>query len=547
MAKKLSDWEFSKLIDNKSILVIDDFADMRNMLVNIMRSLGARDVDSSVNGEKAIEAMEDKRYDIVLCDYNLGTGKDGQQVLEEARHRSLINMTTVFVMVTAESSRVMVMGAIEHEPDSYISKPFSKDLIKARIDRALAKKKDLEHVYKAVESHDLGKAIAILDKKIAEKPKNLGELMRVKADLCFKAEKYECSKEIYAEILANRDVAWAQMGKGKVLFKQKKYAEAAEVFHDLVKVNPDFTNAMDWQARCYKVMGQLEEAKAILNNALEVSPRGILRQEMYGDLNLQTGDYANAEKAFTQAAKLGRNSVHNHPSIFANLAMSQTSQEKHGEALKSIEKIKKRFGEKQNADIYTAASEALVYHNQGDEEKSAEAMKKASALYEIAGDSADNQMTLEMAKVASSLGDMEMTENLLKKAVQNNHNDDEFLNAVTQVMHKSDLDIDPEDFVSDLRKGVIEMNNRGVKLLQAGKLDDAVALFEEAAEQMSTNVIITTNTVRALLTRMEKQGSNNADLFKVRQFLERLKRIDSDESTYQKLVIRLKKIVQRQG
>ena len=547
MAKKLSDWEFSKLIDNKSILVIDDFADMRNMLVNIMRSLGARDVDSSVNGEKAIEAMEDKRYDIVLCDYNLGTGKDGQQVLEEARHRSLINMTTVFVMVTAESSRVMVMGAIEHEPDSYISKPLSKDLIKARIDRALAKKKDLEHVYKAVESHDLGKAIAILDKKIAEKPKNLGELMRVKADLCFKAEKYECSKEIYAEILANRDVAWAQMGKGKVLYKQKKYAEAAEIFRDLVKVNPDFTNAMDWQARCYKVMGQLEEAKAILNNALEVSPRGILRQEMYGDLNLQTGDYANAEKAFTQAAKLGRNSVHNHPSIFANLAMSQTSQEKHGEALKSIEKIKKRFGEKQNADIYTAASEALVYHNQGDEEKSAEAMKKANALYEIAGDSADNQMTLEMAKVASSLGDMEMTENLLKKAVQNNHNDDEFLNAVTQVLHKSDLDIDPEDFVSDLRKGVIEMNNRGVKLLQAGKLDDAVALFEEAAEQMSTNVIITTNTVRALLTRMEKQGANNADLFKVRQFLEKLKRIDSNASTYEKLVMRLKKIVQTKG
>ncbi|MEJ2214681.1 MAG: tetratricopeptide repeat protein [Gammaproteobacteria bacterium] len=547
MAKKLSDWEFRKLIDNKSILVIDDFSDMRNMLVNIMRSLGAKDIDSSVNGEKAIEAMEDKRYDIVLCDYNLGTGKDGQQVLEEARHRSLINMTTIFVMVTAESSRIMVMGAIEHEPDSYISKPFSKDLIKARIDRALAKKKDLGDVYKAVESHELDKAIAILDKKIAEKPKNLGELMRVKADLCFKAEKYECSKEIYAEILANRDVAWAQMGKGKVLYKQKKYAEAAEIFRDLVKVNPDFTNAMDWQARCYKAMGQLEEAKAILNNALEVSPRGILRQEMYGDLNLQTGDYANAEKAFTQAAKLGRNSVHNHPSIFANLAMSQTSQEKHGEALKSIEKIKKRFGEKQNADIYTAASEALVYHNQGDEEKSAEAMKKASALYEIAGDSADNQMTLEMAKVASSLGDMEMTENLLKKAVQNNHNDDEFLNAVTQVLHKSDLDLDPEDFVSDLRKGVIEMNNRGVKLLQAGKLDDAVALFEEAAEQMSTNVIITTNTVRALLTRMEKQGSNNADLFKVRQFLERLKRIDSNESTYQKLVIRLKKIVQTKG
>ncbi len=547
MAKNLSDWEFTKLIENKSILVVDDFGDMRNMLVNIMRMLGTRDIDSSINGERAIEAMEEKQYDIILCDYNLGAGKDGQQVLEEARHRSLINMTTVFIMVTAESTRVMVMGAIEHEPDSYISKPFSKDLIKARIQRALAKKNDLGDVYKAVEAHNLDKAIAILDKKIAQKPKNLGELMRVKADICFQAEKYDCSKDIYSEILAIRDVPWAQMGMGKVLYKQKEYAKAAEIFRELVAANPDFTNAMDWQARCYKVMGQLEEAKAVLNNALDISPRGILRQEMFGDINLQTGDFANAEKAFSEAAKLGRNSVHNHPSIFANLAVSQTNQEKHDEALKSIGRIQKSFGDKQNADIYTAASEALVYHNKGDEEKSAEAMKKANALYEIAGDSADNQMTLEMAKVASSLGDKEMTENLLKKAVQNNHNDDEFLNAVTQVLHKADLDHDPEDFVAELRKQVIEMNNRGVKLLQAGKLDEAVTLFEEASEQMSTNVIITTNTIRALLTRMEKQGADNADLFKVRQFLERLKRIDTNNLAYEKLVTRLKKIVQSKG
>ena len=547
MGKNLSDWEFAKLIENKSILVVDDFGDMRNMLINIMRTLGVKDIDSSNNGERAIEAMEEKKYDIILCDYNLGSGKDGQQVLEEARHRSLINMTTVFIMVTAESTRVMVMGAIEHEPDSYISKPFSKDLIKARIERALAKKNDLGDVYKAVESHNMDKAIAILDKKIAQKPKNLGELMRVKADICFQAEKYDCSKGIYSEILAIRDVPWAQMGMGKVLYKQKQYAKAAEIFRELVAANPDFTNAMDWQARCYKIMGQLEEAKAVLNNAIDISPRGILRQEMFGDLNLQTGDYATAEIAFSQAAKLGKNSVHNHPSIFANLAMSQTSQDKHDDALKSIDRIKKRFGDQQNADIYTSASEALVYHNKGDEEKSAEAMKKAKALYEIAGDSADNQMTLEMAKVASSLGDNEMAENLLKKAIQNNHNDDEFLNSVTQVLHKSGLQQNPEDFVAELRKQVIEMNNRGVKLLQAGKLDEAVSLFEEASEQMSTNVIITTNTIRALLTRMEKQGADNADLFKVRQFLERLKRIDSNSSAYEKLVTRLKRIVKSKG
>ena len=129
MVKSSSNWEFAKLIETKTVLVIDDFGDMRNMLVNIMRMLGAKKIDSAINGERAIEMMEENKYDIVLCDYNLGSGKDGQQVLEDARHRNLINMATIFIMVTAESTKAMVMGAIEHEPDSYVSKPFSKDLI----------------------------------------------------------------------------------------------------------------------------------------------------------------------------------------------------------------------------------------------------------------------------------------------------------------------------------------------------------------------------------------------------------------------------------
>jgi len=548
MVKSASNWEFAKLIESKTVLVIDDFGDMRNMLVNIMRMLGAKNIDSAINGERAIELMEENKYDIVLCDYNLGSGKDGQQVLEEARHRQLINMATIFIMVTAESSKAMVMGAIEYEPDSYVSKPFSKDLIKARIERAMARKNDLGDIYRAVEARQLDKAIGLLDKKIEQKPKNLGDLMRVKAEICFQAGNYDCSDDIYKQVLALRDVPWAKLGLGKVLFKRKEYQQASEVFRELSTSNPDFTAALDWLAKCFQAMGQVEEAKTVLSTALEVSPRGILRQELFGDLNMQTGDFEKAEQAFGKAVKLGKNSVHNHPVFFANLAKSQTSQNKHDDALKSLGRIHKNFGDAKNADIYTAATEALVYHNKGDKEKSEEAMKKASALYDISGESADNKLTLELAKVASDLGDTAKTEELLKKAIQNNHDDDEFLNAVTAVLNASHLDHDAESFVSDLRKEVIEMNNRGVQLLQKGRLDEAVKLFEEAAEQMTGNSIITTNATRALLMRMESSGADNNDLFKVRQYLDRLKRIDpgnsSNEATYQKLVLRLKKVIE---
>ncbi len=533
----------SKPFEKKKILVIDDFGDMRMMLVNIMRMLGAMDVDSANDGNNAIEAMQNNKYDIILCDYNLGPGKDGQQVLEEARHRGLIKMSTIFIMVTAESSRSMVMGAIEYEPDAYISKPFSKDLIKVRIDRVLAKKQDLDEIYVAVERKQMDRAISLLDEKLAKKPKNTSELLRVKAEICMQAGNYDCSAKVYEHVLAMREMPWARLGVGKVLFARKQYEEAAEVFRDLSNINPDLTAAMDWLARCYQMMGELEKAKETLQSALELSPRAILRQQSLGNLSMQTGDFETAEQAFSEAAQLGRNSVHNHPVIYSNLARSQTSQDKHDDALESVRKIKKAFHGRQNAEIFMAAGEALVYHNKGDAEKSAKAMSRAGSLYEDSGDNTDNDLVLELAKVASHLGDKEKAEELLKAAIRNNHDNEEFLQSVTTTLQEMGLSDSPEDYVSDLKKEVVEMNNRGVRLLQKGELTDAVELFDQAAGQMKGNRIINANAARAMLMLMEKHGPGEEGLKKVRQYLDRLRQIDAGDESLKTLSTRLHKII----
>ncbi len=87
--------------------------------------------------------MRRRAYDVVLCDYNLGEGMDGQQVLEEAKHRRLVGYATVFVMITAENTMEMVMGAMEYKPDDYLTKPFNKELLKSRLEKLVARKRDL--------------------------------------------------------------------------------------------------------------------------------------------------------------------------------------------------------------------------------------------------------------------------------------------------------------------------------------------------------------------------------------------------------------------
>ena len=66
------------------VLIIDDFEGMLRMLREFIRVAGAQQIDTAKNGKDAVAALAKHKYDVVLCDYNLGEGKNGQQILEEA-------------------------------------------------------------------------------------------------------------------------------------------------------------------------------------------------------------------------------------------------------------------------------------------------------------------------------------------------------------------------------------------------------------------------------------------------------------------------------
>ncbi|HHJ80906.1 MAG TPA: response regulator, partial [Candidatus Tenderia electrophaga] len=127
-------------LKGKKILIIDDFAEMRSNLRNMLIPFDGSDISTAGNGDDAIAHISQNIYDIILCDYNLGEGKDGQQVLEEAKLRGQLPYSTVFLMVTAESTTFMVMGALEHQPDDYLTKPFNASILQKRLKKALDKK-----------------------------------------------------------------------------------------------------------------------------------------------------------------------------------------------------------------------------------------------------------------------------------------------------------------------------------------------------------------------------------------------------------------------
>ncbi len=78
-------------LDKYSVLIVDDVREMRTSLRTIARSMGAQEVYEAKSGLEAIELLQAHNMDIVLCDYNLGEGRDGQQVFEEAKEHGILN------------------------------------------------------------------------------------------------------------------------------------------------------------------------------------------------------------------------------------------------------------------------------------------------------------------------------------------------------------------------------------------------------------------------------------------------------------------------
>jgi len=100
---------------NKTFLIVDDFQGMRTVLRDILRSMGvnAKDIATAATGDEAISQLSQNRFDGVLCDFNLGHGKNGQQVMEAAKYRNLIGPSCAWIMITAEKTTDVVMGAAE--------------------------------------------------------------------------------------------------------------------------------------------------------------------------------------------------------------------------------------------------------------------------------------------------------------------------------------------------------------------------------------------------------------------------------------------------
>ena len=113
------------------ILVVDDFPSMRRILRNLLNNIGISDIDEASDGGEAFAKIQTAKFDLVISDWNMEpvTGLD---LLRRVRADSA-NGRLPFIMVTAESKTENVIEAKKAGVNNYIVKPFTADVLKAKI------------------------------------------------------------------------------------------------------------------------------------------------------------------------------------------------------------------------------------------------------------------------------------------------------------------------------------------------------------------------------------------------------------------------------
>ncbi len=122
---------------NANILVVDDDADTRELLREVLSEEGYR-VNTSGSGEEATEIGQREFFDVIISDMRLGTSLNGLDVL---RAYKALQPESEVILITAFGSMETAIEAVKAGAFDYISKPFKIDEVLLQVQRALANRK----------------------------------------------------------------------------------------------------------------------------------------------------------------------------------------------------------------------------------------------------------------------------------------------------------------------------------------------------------------------------------------------------------------------
>ncbi len=490
----------------KTFLIVDDYEGMRGIMRDILGRAGTPRIEFATSGGSALSMLERNHYDAVLCDLHLGQGKNGQQVLEEVRARSLIAPHTVWLMISAEKTPDMIMGTAETRPDDYLVKPITETLLFTRLQRQIDKKIVLAPIEQAMRDHEYLRAMRLVDQLLDKPGAYTWELKRLKSELALLTGDLEQARAIFEDALRQRDLPWARLGLARILFQDSRLEEALEHLLKVTGGSRSYLDAHDWLARTLEGLGDLAGAQQALERALSVSPHVANRQSSLGQVAARRGDLDTAARAFTRGIELARSSPHASVEPYLSLARVFLERGEISEASKVVERLGSDMKQDASAQFLTRVMEIPIRMKSGETHLARQRLSELATELREDAHLLPPELAFDLGGPLMELGDRVTSDALFASLLANQHEHPDYANRVRALYAEAGREDEGSRLVEEATRSAMEIMDKGVRLSRAGKLDEALELLRGARFKLPGNPRLLLNHAYLLISYMEQRG-----------------------------------------
>jgi len=487
---------------SKRVMIIDDLEGMRAQLKSSLSTFGFSKLNVLGSITEGISFLEREHYDLILCDYFLGDGTDGQQFLEYLRTKDLISRNTIFILITAEQALEKVISASECAPDDYLLKPFTTAQLEARLEKLLDRQLKLAHIDRANDAKDWNTVVTECDKLIKARDKYFVDACKIKGAALIHGGRPKEAVELYREVLAMRPIGWAKLGLARALSMIGEKAEALRIGKEILAESPRFMGVYDFLGDLLVSSGEKQGALQVLQKAREMAPGTMSRIRNIGHLAVTTGQPELAETIMRETLNKHKFSPVREANDYAILTKALTNQGKANEALDVVKNARASFDD-DNSKVVLAATESMAHQAAGNAAQAEAALKEA-----MGGDLTHVPPGVATAVVEACFAAGKEGEAiaLLKQVVQNNPDDPAVLARIQDALEATGRSTEEcKTLISDSAKEIIQLNNDGVRKAESGKLDEAIALLSDAANRLPNNQQIVSNAALVLALYLSRK------------------------------------------
>jgi CheY-like chemotaxis protein len=498
----------SQLAKNTKVLIVDDQVLAKGYMKYSLEELGFSDITYVDKINLALTTLRSQRFDLIICSYNLKREQDGYYFYDEIKTNGELPLSTAFVFISADTNSDLVQSIIELQPDDFLAKPFTVKDLDRRLSRVLARKKALNDVYLCIEKNQYVRALSEVELFLGN-PKHsefFPLALKIKGEMLTASGNFQQAKDFYLAILKVQTFTWAQLGLVNSYLRLNE-DESAEKLVLRLAFKPDSQlAAYDLLTALQIKQNDFETALECVMMATDISPRSIRRHKTAMDLSRITHDYETQFEAAKKIVRFAKNSIHDKPENYLNVARSgidyaMTTEPKDTERLikqanEYVRQLKQAFPKADVQEQMKVINARLLYL----EDEKDNALALLNMLDEDSWDNEGIDALLDKSKIFHDVGLHERSQAVLnqieERCKSNSEHSEIFMHYITQEKEEK----------SAIKFSSKDLNNTAVRYFQKGDIDNAMQVFTQAFTIMPKNTSIALNLLQAISSKAAKAG-----------------------------------------